>query len=1090
MFTRLNRSVALLALSLLAFSPLGPGVESAQAATVTEAGGTSCSQTVDNPAGVTVSVVGNDCVITFTAIGTTIWTVPDGVTSVRYLIVAGGGGGGAPGAGGAGGLLKGTSMLVQQGNTHSLIVGGGGAGAGSGQTAANGSDSSAFGLVSKGGGGGGSLSTAAGNGGSGGSRAGVAGEAGVNPSQVMPGGSGIPGQGYAGGDGYSNGPYTSGGGGGAGGAGGFSNSAAAGAGGLGLSDDISGTSVKYAGGGGGSWYQISSISRGLAAAGFGGGDGGTQASLAGSGRVNSGGGGGGAYYNTQSGTGGSGVIALRFATPKVPQSALSISSASATFSTPLTVTTTGGNSTGAISYAVANGTASGCSVAAGVLTSTSAGTCLVTATKAGDSTYSSVSSAQTTVTIAKASRTIAFATTSYTIAYGNQDTVLATVSAGTSDGSVTYSAGTSTACTVNSSSGVVSVTQASGSCEITGAVAEGINYLAASTTTAVVVTTATRPATLTASGATVNFGTTYQMNPLTTGLLGNHAISSATYIFQGTGSTVYAPSADMPVNAGTYSVTPSAAVFSSGSASNYSITYQLGTLVISKVSRALSFGASTAATLDYGNTLAVTASPSVGDGSVTYSVGDSTGCTVAPTTGVVTATGSSGTCVITASVAEGTNHLTASTTTSFTVTLAKRAITIKAANLAVEVGDAISPTRELISGTSLASPDAISAVTFTFAGSGATVFASSNSEPTESGTYAVAPSVAVFSSGSASDYVISYSPGTLTIAKRAITVAASTLNVVVGSAVSPAFIITSGSLLTADAISAVTFTFAGSGATVFASSTVAPTAAGTYEVTPSVAVFSSGSLSNYEITFTSAIITIQVLPPASPPAGPGPLPSIDVAEVSLATTGTGQGTLLRVRLIKAPTQLGQLSVIVKLLDFKSALIHEHTIPVLPNVAIVEISVDQAIGKFDAVAFTSNAEGATRAVKLTAQTIKQASIIYGSGKKPPRLLGKSVRAAAIFLNGSSKLTAKAVRMLRAVATGAKASNSRIALTGFHTVSSKGSAYEKSIAERRALTVAKFLREQGVDTWIYYHGFSGAQGNNFAGQPHRVEIRILE
>jgi hypothetical protein len=83
-----------------------------------------------------------------------------------------------------------------------------------------------------------------------------------------------------------------------------------------------------------------------------------------------------------------------------PQAALTVTSLSGTAGTPLTLTTSGGSGAGSITYSVVDGTASGCSVSGGALSVQSAGTCYVTANKAGDSTYVGVSSIPTTVSLA------------------------------------------------------------------------------------------------------------------------------------------------------------------------------------------------------------------------------------------------------------------------------------------------------------------------------------------------------------------------------------------------------------------------------------------------------------------------------------------------------------------------------------------------------------------------------------------------------------------------------------------------------------------------------------------------------------------
>ena len=86
------------------------------------------------------------------------------------------------------------------------------------------------------------------------------------------------------------------------------------------------------------------------------------------------------------------------------QATLSVTSTSGTYRHRLTLTTSGGSGTGAVTYAAVNGTASGCATLSGQLTASSAGTCLVTATKAADANYNATSSAQTTVTLAAATR--------------------------------------------------------------------------------------------------------------------------------------------------------------------------------------------------------------------------------------------------------------------------------------------------------------------------------------------------------------------------------------------------------------------------------------------------------------------------------------------------------------------------------------------------------------------------------------------------------------------------------------------------------------------------------------------------------------
>lgn len=92
------------------------------------------------------------------------------------------------------------------------------------------------------------------------------------------------------------------------------------------------------------------------------------------------------------------------------QSALSLTSLSGSFGTPLTLTTSGGSGGGSVSYVYAAGTTT-CSLSGSTLTADAAGTCLITATKAADANYSVVVANQATVTfgIGITTATISFA---------------------------------------------------------------------------------------------------------------------------------------------------------------------------------------------------------------------------------------------------------------------------------------------------------------------------------------------------------------------------------------------------------------------------------------------------------------------------------------------------------------------------------------------------------------------------------------------------------------------------------------------------------------------------------------------------------
>jgi len=242
------------------------------------------------------------------------------ISEVEVLVVGGGGGGGAnhAGGGGGGGVVYRNSYSVTPGSVISVTVGNGGATApaSNGASASNGQNSVFGNLIAFGGGGGGNRNDSAGtspgrNGASGG---GGGGAQTIYPGNYPPG-TGIAGQGFAGGRGID---IYGGGGGGAGGPGYNGSNVSntnSGQGGPGLPFNISGTVKYYAGGGGGGYGG--NLGAGLGGIG-GGGKGGILVGDAGvPGTPNTGGGGGGGGAGGQPGSqGGSGVVIVRYPGPQ------------------------------------------------------------------------------------------------------------------------------------------------------------------------------------------------------------------------------------------------------------------------------------------------------------------------------------------------------------------------------------------------------------------------------------------------------------------------------------------------------------------------------------------------------------------------------------------------------------------------------------------------------------------------------------------------------------------------------------------------------------------------------------------------------
>ena len=271
-------------------------------------------------------------------------------TSIDALIVAGGGGGGGgyyAGGGGAGGVRQLSSISLAS-LSCTVTVGAGGNGGLFGTRGAQGQNSVlaiASGSTYSATGGGGGAGTPGLTGGES-ATSGGSGGGGSLYSPYMNGAAGNSGgynpvEGYAGGtgSGYQTNTNSNGGGAGGGGAGGAGESVVgavnrAGYGGMGITSTITGTSLKYAGGGGGAVWTGAQES-GIYAD-YGGGRGSADNTIpGGNGVANTGGGGGGAKGDTNAGggsggNGGSGVIVIAYPNTYAP---LSIGSG-LTYNTP------------------------------------------------------------------------------------------------------------------------------------------------------------------------------------------------------------------------------------------------------------------------------------------------------------------------------------------------------------------------------------------------------------------------------------------------------------------------------------------------------------------------------------------------------------------------------------------------------------------------------------------------------------------------------------------------------------------------------------------------------------------------------------
>ena len=215
------------------------------------------------------------------------------------------------------------------------------------------------------------------------------------------------------------------------------------------------------------------------------------------------------------------------------------------------VSVSGGSGSGATSYVVTGSTA--CSLVSGKLHVTSGtGTCTITATRAADNNYSPQSGTKV-VAISKAAQATLAITAPASATFGAADAAI-TTTGGTGSGTVTFSAGSSTGCSIVG--GKLHVTAGDGTCALTATQAADSNY-AATTSAAYTVTPGKAASTITVTGSDSYTYNGSPQGPATVSRTGS--TGAVTYSYVGTGSTSYDESATAPTNAGSYSVTATVA---------------------------------------------------------------------------------------------------------------------------------------------------------------------------------------------------------------------------------------------------------------------------------------------------------------------------------------------------------------------------------------------------------------------------------------------------------------------------------------------------------------------------------------------------
>jgi hypothetical protein len=357
---------------------------------------------------------------------------------------------------------------------------------------------------------------------------------------------------------------------------------------------------------------------------------------------------------------------------KATQSSVSLTSTSGTFNTNISLSASGGTGSGGYSFAVSDVGTAGCSVVSGTaLTSSSAGSCTVTVTRAGDDYYEPRSVAAV-VTFAKDTQNAL----SLRDNSGDLDSGIAlSVSGGSGTGAVSYSV-TSGSANCSITAGVVNARFA-GTCSLTSTKAADVNYLQRQITNTLTFVKATQsPIQITSTSGT--YGT-----PVALTISGGSGSGSLSYSVSddGSASCVVNGTQLTFTSAGSCRVTATRDadnVFDSRSSASTTIT-------IDRIAQPALSVATTTGDLVTGIIVAVNGGG--GTGSVTTTVTSGTAnCTL--TAGLVTAR-NFGTCSLSLSKASDTNFLSASSTVTLTFAKAIPALGTVSSPLSSALGTGI-----------------------------------------------------------------------------------------------------------------------------------------------------------------------------------------------------------------------------------------------------------------------------------------------------------------------------------------------------------------------------------------------------------------
>ena len=404
-----------------------------------------------------------------------------------------------------------------------------------------------------------------------------------------------------------------------------------------------------------------------------------------------------------------------------------------------------------------------------------------------------------------------------------------------------------------SNSGGAATAAAGGSYTITASAATGGSFTASNysiTYDTGTLTVNTAALTITASAQSKTYGQTLTFGAGSTlftssGLQNSETIGSVTLAVSNSGGAATAAAG------GSYTITASAATGGTFSASNYSITYDTGTLTVNTAALTITASAQSktygqTVTFSSGSTQFTSSGLENGEtiGSVTLAVSNSGGAATAAAGGSYT---------ITASAATGGTFTASNYSITYdtgTLTVNTAALTITASDQSKTYGQTVtfSSGSTQFTSSGLENGETIGSVTLAVSNSGGAATAAAG------GSYTITASAATGGTFTASNYNITYDTGTLTVNTAALTITASDQSKTYGQTVtfsSGSTQFTSSGLENGETIGSVTLAVTNNGGVATAA------VGGSYTITASAATGGSFTASNYSITYDTGTLTVN-----------------------------------------------------------------------------------------------------------------------------------------------------------------------------------------------------------------------------------------